>query len=114
MARYVKQLPMAYHPQDLANWTHQYLLNSGFQYKEKNGEKIYQKGMGLLTAPQFIKVSFYDNMAQVEAWIKFALLPGVYVGEMGLEGVFGGIPKVSLKKTVNYIESAILGQLSVQ
>lgn len=37
----------------------------------------------------------------LEAWIKFAILPGVYVGEMGTKGFVGALPKQLLKERVD-------------
>lgn len=61
-----------------------------------------KKGVGLLTAPQFLKLSVNNDGSYVlEAWIKFAILPGVYVGEMGTKGFVGALPKQLLKERVD-------------
>lgn len=61
-----------------------------------------EKGVGLLTAPQFLKLSVNNDGSYVlEAWIKFAILPGVYVGEMGTKGFVGALPKQLLKERVD-------------
>jgi hypothetical protein len=41
----------------------------------------------------------------LEAWLKFPILPGVYVGEFGIDGLFGVIPKRQLKVRVEAIEA---------
>lgn len=68
----------------------------------KTGNSIGKKGVGLLTAPQFLKLSVNNDGSYVlEAWIKFAILPGVYVGEMGTKGFVGALPKQLLKERVD-------------
>ena len=42
-----------------------------------------------------------DGSYVLEAWIKFAILPGVYVGEMGTKGFVGALPKQLLKERVD-------------
>jgi len=46
---------------------------------------------------------------KLEAWIKFALLPGIYLGEIGIKGVMGAIPKRKLRHRVEEIEKIIRG-----
>ena len=69
---------------------------------------MYKKGMGVATGPSFVKVMAGNERIVVEAWIKFAALPGVYAGETGIDGVLGAIPKSFLKTRVQYVESLIV------
>lgn len=78
-----------------------------FVYKEQKGEILWQNGAGLLTAPQFIKYKYENGLLTLEAWLKFAIIPGVYCGEMGLKGIFGMGPKSMLKKKVNLLISLL-------
>ena len=74
-----------------------FMYRENFEFVQKNGEQYWKKGVGLLTAPQFLKLSVNnDGSYLLEAWIKFAILPGVYVGEMGTKGFVGALPKLSL------------------
>lgn len=107
MARTVKAFPMAYFPDALFNAIHAYLLSEGYEYIQYNNENVYKKGMGILMGPTFIKVSFQDNLVYLEAWLKFAVLPGIYVGESGLTGLLGVAVKGPLRNRFAYIESMI-------
>lgn len=72
-------------------------------YKEKilkNGEKVWKKGSGLLTAMQFIKPEYSDKAVILSGWIQAGL--GAIGGkEMNLSGFVGGLPK---KLVLNVIE----------
>ena len=79
-----------------------FMYRENFEFVQKNGEQYWKKGVGLLTAPQFLKLSVNNDGSYVlEAWIKFAILPGVYVGEMGTKGFVGALPKQLLKERVD-------------
>ena len=77
-----------------------FFRKEGFELTDYQGERVWKKGMGLLTAPQFMKISYQAGHVHLEAWLKFAILPGVYCGEMGLEGFFGFAVKEQLKSRV--------------
>lgn len=83
--------------------TKDYLIKENFVQKQIEGGTVWQNGAGFLTAPQYIKVTYLNGILSIEAWLKYALLPGVYVGEMGLTGFFGALPKGSLRKKVEQI-----------
>lgn len=102
MARYIIRFSSPYEPQGIFNAFGEYMKNEGFEYREYKGEQVWKKGKGLATAPQFLKLgTANDGTYVLEAWIKFALLPGVYVGEMGIKGFFAAVPKQLLKGRVD-------------
>lgn len=103
MSRYTLSFVSPYTPQQVNGRFASYLINEGFELKTDKGENIWKKGVGLLTAPQYVKLTYHNNVYIIEAWLKFALLPGVYIGEMGLDGFVGCIPKSMLKSRVDYI-----------
>ncbi len=86
---------------DIRNVVTSYLSSEGFTNTTYKGEQVWKKGVGMVAAPQFLKVNFQNGQVQIEAWIKYALLPGVYVGEMGLSGFVGVAVKKPLKERVN-------------
>jgi hypothetical protein len=55
----------------------------------------------------FYVVTARDNQVTVEGWIKFALLPGVFVGEMGVGGFFGFAIKTILKTYIQRLEASL-------
>ena len=113
MARYINQLPLTKDPQILTQMIGDYLTREGFVNKTYNGELIWQKGVGIMAAPQFIKFGFARNSVVVEAWLKYAILPGVYLGEQNLKGIFGFALKSILKTRVKSVESIVLYQLVI-
>ena len=78
----------------------QFFAAEGFASHVENGEQCLKKGVGLAQAPQFVKITAMNNVYTLEAWIKFAAVPGVYVNEMDLKGFTGKIPKGKLRKRV--------------
>lgn len=103
MARYKNRIPTDRHPDDLFDDIEDYLVENGFTCYDED-ENVWKKGMGWLTGPQFIQFDVRRGELRLQAWIKFALLPGVYFGEMGITGFFGFIPKRMLKARVDEIE----------
>lgn len=90
-----------------------FLTREGFVYTDYKGELVWKKGTGMLTAPQFIKVWSQNGYVHLEAWLKQAILPGVYCGEMGLTGFYGFAIKKVLKDRVDMLTSFLLSPNSV-
>lgn len=107
MARYVNEVQLRCEPLEGFRKVRAYLENEGFQYVTYKGENVFQKGIGFWMAPTFIKVTFGTTSARVEAWIKYALLPGVFLGEMGMEGSLGVAAKGKMKRCVPVIEQML-------
>lgn len=93
--------------QRLLQEIHAYLDSEGYTFRDFQGEMVYKKGNGFATGPTFVKVMVNGNYLTIEAWIKFAALPGVYAGEMGITGAAGAIPKAAVRSRVNAIEGMI-------
>ena len=100
MSRYIQPFTSVYNPQQVMNCFNSYVQQEGFEFVNKNDESYWKKGVGLLMAPQYLKLTPANGGYVLEAWLKFAILPGVYVGEMGINGVFGAVPKALLKDRV--------------
>lgn len=109
MARYVKDLALQYDPNTSFAAIQQYLASEGFEYITYEGENVFKKGKGVFVAPTFIKVTFGTSSVRVESWLKYALLPGVYVGEIGMEGFVGFAVKGTMKRCVARIEQMLGG-----
>lgn len=103
MSRYYNEIQTPYNVQQVSDITSRYLVSEGYKLVDYNGEQVWKKGNGWMTAPSYIKISYINNKVQIEAWIKIALLPFVFVGEMGLNGFFGAIPKGVLKSRVETV-----------
>lgn len=101
MARFITDFQANRPDEQVRQVVMDYLGKEGFSYTTSKGEPVWKKGMGLMAAPQFVKVECQNGRVHLEAWLKYALLPGVYVGEMGLKGFFGIAIKKMLKSRVD-------------
>jgi len=101
VARYTTNIVLN-KPDDFVNFIIKDFMNKeGFKYKVYNGENVWQYGNGWLASPQFIKTTYVNGTITIEAWLKFAWLPGVYSGEMDLTGFTGALIKNALKEKIN-------------
>lgn len=78
-----------------------YLKKEGFKPVLYKGEWMWKKGEGFLTAPQYVKIAYGAGVVHVEAFLRYAILPGVFVGEMGLNGAWGFLVKDMLRAKVD-------------
>ena len=108
MARYQNALQTPGASEFYAQAINQYMLNEGFTLVDYKGYKVWKKGVGVLTAPQYFSIQYRNNVIYLEAFIRYPLLPGVYVGEMGIDGFFGALPKGLLKQRVSTVEAYIM------
>ena len=109
MARYANDLPTDRPWEETWRIVAAYLTSEGFSCTTRKGEQIWQKGLGLMLGPQFVKVEPRPGAVHVEAWIKWAILPGVYAGELDTSGALGAIPKKKLRERIAQIEAVIIG-----
>ncbi|PKQ21357.1 MAG: hypothetical protein CVT66_00750 [Actinobacteria bacterium HGW-Actinobacteria-6] len=106
MSRYVKDLGTTMSRDAAWSVITTYLQGEGFDYRDERGEQVWRKGTGALTVPQFIKATPVDNAVHIEAWTAtWALLPGVYTGEMDpTSGFYGAAPKAMLRPRIAELE----------
>ena len=110
MPRYSHELSVTKNADQIAQIAAQCLTGEGFKLTNINGEEVWKKGNGIMAGPQFIAVKpSGTGTVLVEAWIKFAILPFVYGGEMDLTGFVGAVPKTFLKDRVNKLERLLVG-----
>lgn len=97
MARYVQEYQLL-EPQE-QTWpvVQRYFESQGYVYKNYQNEQVFQKGSGWLMDPAFAKVTYSQNSVRVEIWMKDALVPGVYIREIGIDGFYGWAVKGSMK-----------------
>lgn len=107
MPRYIKDFFTTADFQTVSFSINQYLQNEGYEYLQYEGEYVYKKGNGILTNPSFFKFSYIGNSVRMETWMKYALFPGVYVGELGVDGFVGSAVKGPWKKRIAYLENVL-------
>ena len=108
MARYINEFSAVNDMNGLYASIGQYLRSEGYEYVTFQNEQVFKKGKGFVSGPTFIKIFQNDNNIRIEAWLKFAVLPGVYSGEMDLSGFMGFAMKDVLRKRVQQVESIII------
>ena len=107
MSRYESVFQITQPQQALFPQIRSYLELEGYDYTNYKGEDLFKKGVGIVSAPSFVSVSFPGNMIRIQAFIKFAFLPGVYGDDMDLEGFTGVAVKKPLKRRVERIEQMV-------
>jgi hypothetical protein len=107
LSRYVNDIATSKSDEEVERVSLEYLAREGFEKTTYGHETAWKKGHGLLAGPQYVKTAAADGRVHIEAWIKFALLPGVYVGETGTEGKAAAIPKRKLRQRVEEIEKLV-------
>lgn len=113
MSRYTNVLRTALSQQEAQGIISAYLESAGFKYRQEAQEMVWRKGVGWLAAPQFMKAeAATDGTVRIESWMaQFALLPGVYFGEMDpTQGVYGFAVKAFLKQNITELEGRLGGQ----
>ena len=108
MARYICDFMMEHNQQEFFNRAHQFLTSMGYEYVTHKGEDVFKKGNGWVSAPTFFKLTYSGTTVRMEAWMKTALLPGVYAGEHGIDGVWGFAVKDILKSRVCQLQELIM------
>ncbi|MCH5212869.1 MAG: hypothetical protein J1G06_07630 [Oscillospiraceae bacterium] len=105
MSRYCRDFQVKGDVNEIFNQAYQWLTSQGFVYKQKGNEMVFQKGIGLLLAPQVIKLSVSGNIIRIEAWINMF----IWFGESDcFKGFYLGIiPKNMLKKVVRGLEQSL-------
>lgn len=62
-------------------------------------------GKGILVAPQIMRASVQENVVTIEAFVRYAILPGVYLGEFELDdSFFLCVPKKALISKIRNLE----------
>ena len=107
MARYTKDFQCAADPQAVFNAVSNYLYSENFQYENFDGENVFKKGNGVLTGPCFFRLVFVQGYIRLESWMKYALLPGVFIGELDSSSLIGSGIRGIWKKRLTAVEDII-------
>ncbi|GBE57294.1 hypothetical protein BMS3Abin01_00206 [bacterium BMS3Abin01] len=107
MSRYINDIDTGRKADEIDRIVSGYLEGEGFEKIDHEGRRAWKKGKGFMISPQYILVEPSMGTIRVEAWIRFAILPGVYLGEMGTAGAFGTIPKRKLRARVEHLEELL-------
>lgn len=113
MARYIKDFQTNVDPQTVHSAVNQYLQSEGYEYINYDGENVFKKGQGVWANPTFFKFSYSGNMVRMETWMKYAFFPGVYIGELGVDGFVACAVKGPWKNRIRNLEG-ILSNFAMQ
>lgn len=107
MGRTIRDFQVTVPPETIFQEIQQYLTAEGYTFTQFQNENLFKKGNGILMGPTFIKVSWMNYSMRLEAWMKMAILPFVFVGENDLESFVGAAVKGPLKDRFAHIEDII-------
>lgn len=88
MGRYFNRFPTNLPPEQVNTIINDFYNINNFKPYNYKGEIWMKCGKGILTAPQIIRIIVQGNVITVEAFIRYAVLPGVYIGEFELDDSF--------------------------
>ncbi|MDR0862395.1 MAG: hypothetical protein LBN30_06450 [Oscillospiraceae bacterium] len=114
MSRYINEIAVPTLPAQLEQELADYMAKEGFKLISYKGQSLWRKGYGLAMGPQYIGIYYSPDVIRLEAFVKFALAPGVYFGEMGLSGTLAAVLKQHLKPRVLVIERYIREQCGIK
>ena len=103
MSRYTEEFVFDGNQEQLEAQIQNYMNQEGFKLTNYKGETVFKKGVGILTGPEYLKVEYFEGSVVIGAWVKFVLFPGIFLGEMGIKGGIGAVPKKLLKNRVTRI-----------
>ena len=113
MARYTSDFRVEANQQEFFNRAHELLTGMGYKFVVHKGEEVFKKGSGWVSAPTFFKITYSGTTVRIQAWMKTALLPGVYIGEQGIDGFYGWAVKEVLKGRVGQLEKMLMSMGAV-
>ena len=100
MSRYIRNEAIG-KPADFVDFImSDFIAKQGFTLVNINGETMYQKGKGFLEMPRYFSYRYMNGVIHIEAWVRFAWLPGVYGKESDMSGFVGSVPKNAYKEDI--------------
>lgn len=106
MAKYINTIKTNKTEGELNLIISEQLSKARYKYIKFQDDWLWKKG-GVFVAPQLIKVDVKGSDVTINAWLKFAWLPGIYSGEMGLTGAVGFVIKDVMSKVIAKLEAKI-------
>lgn len=106
MSRTIKKVKFSGNEKDLDERLRNILIADDYKEIDYNREVVWKKGLGLVTAMQYIKLEYKDDEVIISGWIQIGI--GSAGGkEQELTGIVGKLPKKSVLKTMDKIEFEI-------
>lgn len=83
------------------------LEKDGYHEIERDGEIVWKKGTGAMTAMHFIKLEYFPGDFVISGWVQ-AGIGSKGFDDMDLTGFIAAIPKKSTFKTIQKLRKAIM------
>lgn len=100
MARYVASYQINRSDQYIEDVSKNYFSKAYFYPIELNGERLWERTAGMGMGPLRMRFRHANGIIHLEAWASIALLPGIYVGQLGPEGAKFAKTREVLKKCI--------------
>lgn len=107
MSRSVFHTPTSLNKQEIFEIAESILKSDGYKQIERNGEIVWKKGTGAMTAMHFIMLDYHNNELLITGWVQIGLGSAGFK-DMELTGFVATIPKKSTFKTIQKIRKAIM------
>lgn len=107
MSRSVFHAPSSLTKQEIFEIAESILKNDGYKQIEREGEIVWKKGTGAMTAMHFIMLDYNNNELLITGWVQIGI-GSAGLSDMDLTGFLGSIPKKSTYKTIQKIRKAIM------
>ena len=107
MARSVFHTNTSFSKEKINSIANKILMEDGYQKIDRNGETVWKKGTGALTAMHYIKLEYFPNDFVISGWVQIGIGSAGF-DDMDLTGFTGAIPKKSTFKTIQKIRKEIM------
>ena len=104
MSRYVADFATSKSPDQVERVVSRYLSGEGFVQAAYGDEQVWQKTKWFSNdGAQYIAITPSQDGVHLEAWVRFTILPGLSIGEIGTVAIFARIPMKRLMKRVEHL-----------
>jgi hypothetical protein len=107
MARQVVDVPTSKSQAEVEQVVTSFMTSEGFTRARYGRYEVWKKGHGF-SMPQFLTADAVDGKVHIEAWLKYPILPGVYVGgELDTGSGIGFVMRKKLRDRVERLEGLL-------
>ena len=110
MSRYVNDIRTSLSTEGVMRSASACLESHGFKRATRHDEGTWKKG-GWLLSPRYVRITPSGNSVRLEAWVRWALLPGVieFAEADPTTGRSNVLSRMELNELINELESLLQG-----